>query len=149
MLGHMKLHGGRINQLLILADDNHLVCASEDHSLGAWDMNTQKCRATWRLATPMRGVAACPDQVRRPHGRMGPPSHLHECHDPHVWTGPWRHGLSHEAPPRGVRGGVGTAEQPGSSHRLAVFVTDALICPPPYTITLDHPQSRPDRLQNW
>ncbi len=63
MLAHMKLHGARINQLQLLSDDNHLLSACEDHSLSAWDVNTQKCRATWRLSTPMRGVAACPDQV--------------------------------------------------------------------------------------
>ncbi len=68
MLAHMKLHGGRINQLQLLADDNHLLAACEDHTLSAWDVNTQKCRATWRLSTPMRGLAACPDQVcARPH----------------------------------------------------------------------------------
>ncbi len=64
MVGHIKHHGNRVNHIQLLSDDTHLVAACEDHSLSAIDMATQKLRATWRRSTPIRGLAACADQVR-------------------------------------------------------------------------------------
>lgn len=32
-------------------------------SLSAWDLGTQRLRASWRLTTSVRSVAVAPDQV--------------------------------------------------------------------------------------
>jgi WD40 repeat protein len=64
MLSHLKGHAARVNQLAFLQDEAHLLAASDDHTLSAWDINVQKNRAVWRRSVAVRGVAVGTDQVR-------------------------------------------------------------------------------------
>jgi WD40 repeat protein len=64
MAAHLKLHHQPISALEVLADDTHVVAACHDRSLSLWDLQEEKCRATFRSPTAtVLGLVVAPDQV--------------------------------------------------------------------------------------
>eukprot|EP00775_Hariotina_reticulata_P008043 gene8043-8238_t len=64
MVAHMKHHTMAITDLKVLADDAHLISASEDRSWCLWDMNQEKMLQVFKANMgAVRGVALAPDQV--------------------------------------------------------------------------------------
>ena len=64
MAAHLKLHHQPISALEVLADDTHVLAACHDRSVSLWDLQEEKCRATFRSPTAtILGMVVAPDQV--------------------------------------------------------------------------------------
>ncbi|GLC48645.1 hypothetical protein PLESTB_000121000 [Pleodorina starrii] len=63
MAAHMKLHGQKLVDVGVMADDKHVVAASEDRSWSLWEVGGEKARVTWRSPSMLRGLAVSPDKV--------------------------------------------------------------------------------------
>ncbi|EFJ41582.1 hypothetical protein VOLCADRAFT_107639 [Volvox carteri f. nagariensis] len=64
MAAHMKLHMEKLVDVAVMADDKHVVAASEDRSWSLWELGCEKARVTWRSNSMIRGLAVSPDKAR-------------------------------------------------------------------------------------
>ncbi|KAG2489873.1 hypothetical protein HYH03_011675 [Edaphochlamys debaryana] len=63
MAAHMKMHGARIVDVAVMADDAHVAAASEDRNWSLWDVGSERVRTVWRGQSMFKGMAVSPDKV--------------------------------------------------------------------------------------